>query len=151
MLQILTAHPDEDWMLQVARNVTEAEDGFLCRKRYLLVDRDAKFSEAFRITLDEAGIEPVRLPPRSPNLSPHIERFMRSLKDECLERMIFFEERSLQTATASFLDHFHSERNHQGIGNQLIMPGNEVGRPIGEIACRQRLGGTLRYYYRKVA
>ena len=85
----LTAHPDEDWMLQVSRNVTDPEDGFLCRKRYLLMDRDAKFSEAFRITLKESGVEPVRLPPRSPNLSPHIERFMRSLKEECLERIIF--------------------------------------------------------------
>jgi hypothetical protein len=73
------------------------------------------------------------------------------LKDECLERMIFFGERSLQAATVSFLDHFHAERNHQGIGNNLITPGEEVGRTTGEIACRERLGGTMRYYYRKAA
>ncbi len=66
-------------MLQVARNVTDAEEGSLRAKRYLLMDRDAKFSEAFRITLQESGGEPVRLPPRCPNLSPHIERFMRSI------------------------------------------------------------------------
>jgi hypothetical protein len=76
---------------------------------------------------------------------------MRCLKDECLERMIFFGERSLQAATVSFLDHFHAERNHQGIGNNLITPGEEVGRTTGEIACRERLGGTMRYYYRKAA
>jgi putative transposase len=142
----ITAHPDEDWMIQIARNVTDAEEGCLRGKQYLLMDRDAKLSEAFRITLKESGVEPVRLPPRSPNLSPHIERFMRGLKEECLERMIFFGERSLQSATVSFLDHYHAERNHQGIGNRLITPEPEVGGATGEIACRERLGGTLRYY-----
>ncbi len=73
MLQILTAHPEEGWMLQVARNVTDAEERFPCGKRYLMMDRNAKFSEAFRVTLEKGVIEAVRLPPRSPNLSPHIE------------------------------------------------------------------------------
>jgi len=147
----LTANPDEAWMLQVARNVTDAEQGFLYGKRYVLMERDAKFSEAFRITLKEGGVEPVRPPPHSPNLNSTIERFFLSVKEECLERMIFFGVKSLQAATVSFLEHFHAERNHQGIGNQLIVPGNAVGRPAGEIACRERLGGTLRYYYRKAA
>jgi transposase InsO family protein len=147
----LSTNPDEDWMLQVARNVTDAEQGFLPGKRYLLMDRDSKFSEAFRITLEEGGVKPVRLPPRSPNLTPHIERFMRSLKDECLERLILFGEKSLQAAIANFAAHYHAERNHQGIGNQLVMPGDETGRSSGEIACRERLGGLLRYYYREAA
>ncbi len=76
---------------------------------------------------------------------------MRRLKDECLERIIFFGEKSLPVATGDFLDHFHAERNHQGIGNRLIAPEREVGGTTGEIACRERLGGTLRYYYRKAA
>jgi len=147
----LTAHPDENWLLQVARNVTDAEEGFLRGKRYLLMDRDTKFSLAFRDTLEAVGVKPVLLPARSPNLNAHIERFVRSLKEECLERLIFFGESSLHAATANFLDHFHSERNHQGIGNRLIIPGNEVGQTVGEIACRERLGGTLKYYYRKAA
>ena len=84
----LTANPDEPWILQVARNVTDAEEGFLRGKKYLLMDRDGKFSEAFRATLEQAGVEAVRLPPRSPNLNPHIERFMRSVKEDCLERMM---------------------------------------------------------------
>ena len=142
----LTANPDEDWLLQIARNVTDAEHGFLRGKRYLLMDGDLKYSEAFRVTLKEVGVEPVRLPPRSPNLSPHIERFMRSIKGECLERMIFFGEQSLQVAVAEFLNHYHAERNHQGLDNRLIEPGEEVGRSAGEVACRERLGGTLRYY-----
>ena len=98
----LSTNPDEGWIFQAARNVTDAEQGFLRGKRYLLMDRDSKFSEAFRITLEAGGIEPVRLPPRSPNLTPHIERFMRSLKEECLECLIIFGERSLQAATANF-------------------------------------------------
>jgi hypothetical protein len=83
-----TANPDEAWMCQTARNLTDGEDGFLRGKKYLLMDRDTKFSEAFRVTLEQADVKVVRLPPRSPNLTPHIERFMRSLKDECLHRMM---------------------------------------------------------------
>jgi putative transposase len=138
-------------MYQAARNLSDAEDGFLRGKKYLLMDRDAKFSEAFRITLEQVGPEAVRLPPRSPNLNANIERFMRSVKEECLERMVFFGERSLQAAVVAFLAHYHAERNHQALDNRLIDPGEEVGRTTGEIACRERLGGTLRYYYRKAA
>jgi putative transposase len=147
----LTPNPEEGLMLQVARNVTDAEGGFLRGKRYLLMDRDTKFSEAFRGTLEAVGVRPVRLPPRAPNLNAHIERFLRSLKEERLERMIFFGERSLQTATVTYVDHFLTERNHQGMGYQLIIAGNEVSRTVGEIACRERLGGLLRYYYREAA
>ena len=141
----------EFWMCQAARNLSDAEDGFLRGNKYLLMDRDAKFSEAFRIILERAGVEAVRLPARSPNLNPNLERFIRTVKEECLERMIFFGERSLQVVIAEFLSHFHAERNHQGLDNRLIEPGEEVGRTTGEIACRERLGGTLRYYYRKAA
>ena len=146
-----TANPDEPWMLQVSRNLSDAEDGFLRGKKYLLMDRDTKFSEAFRVILEQAGVEAVRLPPRSPNLNPHLERFMRSVKDECLDRMIFFGEKSLQTAVVAFLAHYHQERNHQGLDNSLIEPGEEVGRTAGDVVCRERLGGMLRYYYRKAA
>jgi putative transposase len=146
-----TANPDEPWMLQVARNACDAEDGFLREKKYLLMDRDTKFSEAFRVILEESDVTAVRLPPRSPNLSPNLERFMRSIKEECLERIIFFGEKSLQNAVADFLAHYHKERNHQGLNNQLIQPGNEVGCITGDVACRERLGGMLRYYYRQQA
>jgi transposase InsO family protein len=138
-------------MLQVSRNLSDAEDGFLRGKKYLLMDRDAKFSEAFRVIVEQAGVEALRLPPRSPNLNPNLERFMRSVKEECLERMVFFGERSLQNAVADFLVHYHQERNHQGLNNQLILPSKEVGRAAGDVACRERLGGMLRYYYRQAA
>ena len=133
-------------MKQMARNVTDAEDGFLKGKRYVLMDRDSKFCEAFRQILETAGMKPVLLPPRSPNLNAHLERFFLSLKSECLERMIFFGERSLRKAIAEFVAHFHTERNHQGLENRIIDPGVEVGRIAGEVQCRERLGGILRYY-----
>jgi putative transposase len=147
----VTASPDERWMKQIARNLTAADDGFLLRKRYILMDRDTKFSEGFRSILAEAGIKPVRLPPRSPNLNGHLERFWRSLREECLGRMIFFGENMLRSAIHDYLGHFHRERNHQGLGNRIIEAGEEVGRAVGEVHCRECLGGILRYYYRQAA
>jgi transposase InsO family protein len=146
-----TPHPDEAWMKQVARNLTDPLDGFLADTRYLIMDRDTKHCHAFRGILEQADVECVRLPPRSPNLSPHIERFMRSIKKECLGRMIFFGKDSLRRAVSNFLDHYHRERNHQGLDNRIIEPGEEVGQEIGEVRCRERLGGMLRYYYREAA
>jgi transposase InsO family protein len=146
-----TVNPTEAWMKQTARNLTDVEDGFLNGKRYLIMDRDTKFTDAFRKILKDEGIESSRLPPRSPNLTPHIERFMRSLKEECLLQMIYFGEKMLRTAIRQFLGHYHAERNHQGLGNQLIDPGEEVGQSPGEVQCRERLGGLLRYYYRDAA
>ena len=143
--------PDELWMTQIARNLTDAFDGFLNGKRYVLMDRDGKFCPAFRAILKDETIQPVQLPPRSPNLNAHLERFHRSLKEECLDRMIFFGEKSLRNAVGTFLAHFHTERNHQGLANRVIEPGEEIDRRNGEILCRERLGGMLRYYYRKAA
>ena len=135
-------------MKQIARNLTVAEEGFFNGKHYVFTDRDAKFCKAFRNGLQSGGVESVRLPPRSPNCNAHLERFMRGLKGECLDRLIFFGESSLRRAVGQFLEHYHAERNHQGLGNRLIDAGAEVGRSIGEVYCRERLGGVLRYYYR---
>ncbi len=146
-----SASPNEQWMKQIARNITDAFDSFLNGKRYVLMDRDGKFCPAFQEILKNEDIKPVRLPPRSPNLNAHVERFHRSLKEECLNRMIFFGEKSLRNAVGTFLEHFHKERNHQGLANRVIEPGEEVSRRDGEVLCRERLGGMLRYYYRKAA
>jgi transposase InsO family protein len=146
-----TLSPEEAWMKQVARNVTDGLDGFLLGKRYLIMDRDGKFCDGFRQILRQAGVRSVRLPPQSPNLNANLERFFRSLKSECLERMIFFGEQSLRNAVMEFERHYHAERNHQGLDNRLIEPGDEVGCSIGSVECRSRLGGMLRYYYRRAA
>jgi transposase InsO family protein len=100
-----TTNPDERWMKQVAKNLADTVDGPLLGTRYLLMDRDAKFCSAFQSLLEGSGVKPVRLPPRSPNLNAHLERFLLSLKSECLNRMIFFSEASLRKATTEFLDH----------------------------------------------
>ena len=138
-------------MKQIARNLTDSEDGFLNGKRFLIMDRDSKFSDEFREILQGEGVEAVRLPPRSPNLNPHIERFIRSIKDESLSRLVLFGETMLRNAVQQFLRHYHTERNHQSLDNRIIDPGVEVGRPDGDIQCRERLGGMLRYYYREAA
>ncbi len=146
-----TTSPDDIWMKQIARNLTDDFDGLLCNSHYLLMDRDTKFSDAFRDSLRRRNVDPVRLPPRSPNLNAYIERFMRSIKDECLDRMIFFGERSLRHAIRQYLEHYHAERNHQGLENQLIDPGRSVGKRDGSVRTSEHLGGMLRYYYRDAA
>jgi putative transposase len=147
----VTASPDDRWMKQIARNLTAADEGFLLGKRHVLMDRDTKFSKAFRGILSGAGVKSVRLPPQSPNLNAHLERFWRSLRQECLNRMIFFGEDRLRRAVHSYVSHYHHERNHQGLENRLINGGEEVGRTTGEVLCRERLGGILRYYHRQAA
>jgi putative transposase len=146
-----TPNPDGRWMKQIARNLTDVEDGFLNDKRFLIMDRDGKFTEEFCEILRGEGVEAVKLPPRSPNLNPHLERFIKSIKGEALSKMIFFGENSLRRAVSQYLLHFHAERNHQGLDNRLIDVGVEVGRRHGELQCRERLGGLLRYYYREAA
>ena len=144
----IVPEPDGRWMAQVARNLTDAVDGFLRSKRYLIHDRSPAFTREFTAILKAASVKTIKLPPRSPNLSPHAERFVRSIKSECLGKMIFFGERQLRRAVEQFAAHYHAERNHQGVGNQLIQPGESVGKAEGEIHCRERLGGLLQYYYR---
>jgi hypothetical protein len=147
----ITPGPDDAFIRQVGRNLTDPEDGFLRDKRFCLMDRDAKFTTAFRCLLREAGIEAVRLPPRSPNLNAWIERFMRSIKSECVTRMIFFGGDSLRRAVREYLAHYHAERNHQGLGNAIIAPMPSPTKAVGRVRCRERLGGMLRYYHREAA
>ena len=146
-----TTNLGDDYMKQIARNLTDTMDGFLNWKEQLLMDRDANFSSAFRTMLAQSGVNPVRLPPKSPNLNAQLERFHLSLKSECLSRMIFFGENSLRNAVDQYLDHYHRERNHQGLNNQIIHAGDEVGYNTGEVQCRERLGGLLKYYHRQAA
>jgi len=147
----VTESPNTEWIKQISRNLTDCDEGFLKDASHVIVDRDTKFLP-FRTYVDDfTDVEIVLLPARSPNLSAHLERYMRSLNSECLDRMIFFGRESLERALKNFALHYHEERNHQGLDNKLIDPGDEVGQKIGEIRCRERLGGLLRYYYRDAA
>src|SRR5713226_3483364 len=135
------------WMAQVARNLSDDVDGFLIGKRYLIHDRDPLYTTEFLGTLSTAGVKSVKLPPRSPNLNAHAERFVRTIKESCLDRMILFGEGSLRKAIHEFIAHYHLERNHQGLGNRLITPEGPRSRGTGAVRRRQRLGGMLNYYY----
>ncbi len=147
----ITASPDSAWITQTARELTNGQDGFLRNASDLLMDRDTKFSPLRTFLKTCTDTKVVLLPPRSPNLNAHLERFMRSLKSECLDRMIFFGDQPLRRALTEFQTHYHHERNHQGLDNQVIDPGDEVGRTQGVLDCRERLGGLLRYDHRRAA
>ena len=139
-------------MVQVARNATMEEWGFLASGQYLIHDRDSKFCPAFQRTIEAVGVKRVVLPPRSPNLNAYAERWVRSVKEEALARLILFGERSLRHALKEYVTHFHHERPHQGMGNVILMPlsGQRSVRE-GPLRCQERLGGLLRYYDREAA
>jgi transposase InsO family protein len=147
----VTTAPNGAYMKQVARNLTDVSDGFLLDSRYLIMDRDGKYMEEFRDYLDPEGVKPVRCPVRAPNCNAFAERFVRSIKDECLDRMILFGETSLRRALRAYVTHYHAERNHQGVGNRLLEPCATGNSTDGPIQCRGRLGGMLNFYYREAA
>lgn len=147
----ITANPHEAWMLQIGRNLTDEFDGALRNKAVLLLDRDAKYTHAFRAAIERGGTRVIRLPPRSPNLNAYAERFVRSIKEECLNRMIFVGRGSLRRAIGEYVEHYHRERNHQGLGNAIPFPSSQVGAKSGKVVRRERLGGLLNYYERLAA
>lgn len=147
----ITPHPTAAFMQQCARQLTDPFEGFLLGKCYLIHDRDTKFTPAFDALLKASGVEPIVLPPRSPNLNAHCERFVRSIKEEALNQMLILSERALSYVIHQYLAHYHMERNHQGLSNQLITPASDLESHSGQVRHRERLGGLLRYYYRDAA
>ena len=148
----ISAEPDGPWGTQLMRNATDAEDGCLRHRRVLIHDRDPLFRPGGRDTLPPADVTPLRLPARSPNLNAYTERFVRTIKESCLERMVLIGEGSLRRAVREFVAHYHHERNHLGLDNRLIPARlSTVPPPRGRVQCRQRLGGLLNYYYRSAA
>ena len=145
----ITTNPDAAWMMQIARNVTMDGMGFLSGMKYLIHDNDGKFCPAFDKIIEDSGIELVPLPPRSPNLNAFAERFVLSVKSECLWKLLVFDEQALWQTVMEYAAHYHCERNHQGLRNTIPFP--EEARATGEIECRERLGGVLKYYCRKSA
>src|ERR1022692_37728 len=143
----ITPFPNEDWLRQVARNLT-VEDGPMAKARFLLHDRDAKFSKAFDDVFQSAGIEPLKLPPQSPNLNAFAQRWVRSVKDEGLDHLILFGERSLHHTLNQYLAHYQCERNHQGLENVIPFPDQRMGRRVGTIRKSERLGKLLNFYHR---
>jgi len=134
--------------MQIARNVTMEKWGFLTPGQYLIHDRDGKYCPAFQQIIDAAGVTRVPLPPQSPDLNAYAERWVRSVKDEALSRMILFGERSLWHTLQQYEDHYHTERPHQGKGNVILLPAARSFARASPLRCRQRLGGLLNYYSR---
>ena len=133
-------------MEQIAHSATQETWGYLNPCRYVLHDRDKKFCASFRSVLTAAGVKPIMLPAKSPNLNAYAERWVRSVKQECLSKLVPLGEGPLQRSLTEFTTHYHLERNHQGKGNKLWMPLPEKkGR---KIHCHQRLGGLLKFYAR---
>jgi putative transposase len=142
-----TPHPDETFMLQIARHLTDASDGVLDSQRFLICDRDRKWSTAVQELLETPGVRVIRIPFRAPNCNAYAERFVRSIKEECLDRLVPLGERHFCRTLAAFVAHYHRERNHQGLGNELI-DGVAGHQPCGRVRRSQRIGGLLSYYYR---
>ena len=136
-------------MVQVARNVTMEAWGFLAPGQYLIHDRDTEFCAAFQQLIDDAGVERVVLPPRSPNLNAYAERWVRSVKEECLSRMILFGEASLRHVLTQYIEHYHHERNHQGKGNVRLPCGQPRHNASRSSAVSRTAGGLLKYYERE--
>jgi Integrase core domain len=147
----ITVHPDEPWMQQIARNVTMEGCGALRDCRYLLHDRDTKYTQSFRTIIASGQVEPLVLPARSPNLNAYAERWVRSVKEECLSKLVLFGERSLRRALREYVEHYHAERNHQGKDSVLLFPWDKAGDRERPVRCRKRLGGLLRYYHQEAA
>jgi len=143
-----TTDPNGAFMMQVARNLTDNIDGFLTGKRFLIVDRDSKFTREFKLALRDCGTTVVPTSYQAPNMNAHAERFVSSAKSECLDKMIFVGERSLRRAISDFAVHYHGERPHQGLDNELL---TRAAVQDGEVAVTERLGGLLKFYHHRKA
>jgi hypothetical protein len=150
----MRVNPDGVWMMQIARNLVDPEDGFLRNATHLIHDRDPLFTKAWVELLKSSGVKSVRIPASSPNCNPFAERFVRTIRNECLNNFVVFGERHLRHLLREYLAHYTRERFHQGLGGRLIVPrtASENDNTVTDtIRCRSRLGGLLNYYHRVAA
>jgi putative transposase len=148
-LQILgsTPRPEAVFTQQIVRTLTMAEAGGVPAPHVLICDRDRKWSGEVRRRLRAAGIRVVLFPERAPNENAYAERFVRSIKEDCLNRLIPIGERHFRRAVTEYVAHFHGERNHQGLDNRLISR-PPVIETTSRVRRRSRLGGLLNFYQR---
>ncbi|MCP5043553.1 MAG: transposase, partial [bacterium] len=142
----VTTNPDSAFMAQVARKLTDHIDGFLRRKRYLILDNDSLFSAQFKRILKDTGVKVVPSSFQAPDMNALAERFVLSVKSECLNRLILFGCAHLERRLRKCAAHYNLERPHQGIGNRLIAGSKDSGN--GEVIVSERLGGLLKHYHR---
>jgi len=139
----IVLEPTGAWVDQIGRGL----GGFLNGQKYLLHDRSPVFTEKFSTILDACGVKTKKLPALSPNLNAHMERWIRGLRDDCLNHLVLMSERALRETLEHYVEHFHHERPHQGMENKVISPHFNAAGPVTEIRCRRRLGGLLNYYH----
>ena len=139
-----TVSPNAEWIRQAARQFVDSMDGFALGKTHVIIDRDTKYCDDFRQTLETAGLKIVLCPPRVPQCNAHAERFVRSIKEECLSQLVFLSKSHLRTTISIFTKYYRHRRNHQGIDNKLIESPESLPR-VGRIQCRNELGGKLNY------
>ncbi len=154
----ISDRPYGAWVERVLRCMLDDFDGFLHPHRYLIRDRDPLFTKAVDELLRSAGVIPVKLPPRSPNLNAYAERFVRSIKSECLDRLIPIGKQHVQRAIDEYVDYYNRDRPHQGMNNELLEPSDRSGETenpspssTGAVMCHERLGGVLKSYARAAA
>ena len=144
----VTTSPDGNFMARVARNLTDNVDGFLRNMKYLILDNDRLFTAKSCSILDEAGAKVVRTAIQAPNMNAVAERFVGSVKRECLSKLILFGDRHLQRVLSNYADHYNQDRPHQSLDNNPIQPRPSDQSNEGEIVADERLGGLLRSYRR---
>jgi hypothetical protein len=142
------SNPDGIWMNQVARNIVDFQEGFLKEKKFLIHDRYPLYTTTFSSILESKDIKSVKIPPHSPNLNSFAERFVRTVKEECLNHLTLCSEQQLRYVLSVFLDYYHTGRVHQGLGKMID---SVYDNNTGEIFCIERLGGLPKSYHRKAA
>ena len=141
----VSEHPDGDWVVQQLRNIDMVHSDL---PRYLIHDRDSKFKAHADELLRTMGTEPVRLPVRSPDLNGRAERWIRSVREECLDHIIILDERHLRWALEEFIRYYNQRRPHRSL--QLRPPDSPVTSSLeGEVIQRKILGGLISDYHRE--
>lgn len=144
----ITPRPTGEWVCNALRKLIDDFDGFLRGNTHLIHDRDPLFTQAMIGMLAGAGVASAKLPARSPNLNAYAERFVRSIKHECLDRIIPIGEAHLRRAIDAYVEHYNHRRPHQGMGNELLTPAPASPSTAGRIVCDEQLGGLIRSYRR---
>jgi putative transposase len=153
-----TAHPNEAWIIEQAEAFLRHARSKKLGTELIMHDRDTKFTASFDAALEKKdGLEVRRSAYRAPNTAAYVERFVQSIKQECLDYFVVFGQRHMNHLCQEFAEHYHAERPHQGLDNELPKPSRKGRKrqpdliPLGDIACRTRLGGLLKHYHRKAA
>jgi len=147
----ISDRPHGAWVQRVLKRMTDDFDGFLRNHKFLIHDRDPLFTKSMIETLASAGVKSIKLPPKSPNLNAYAERFVRSIKHECLNRIIPIGEKHLWRAVDTYVEHYNYDRPHQGMGNLVLDPFFHPAEPDFRVICDEQLGGLIRSYRRAAA